>query len=381
MYVSAGPRQPWAKKRPPAMLMASVAVCVLAISALPAMEQVRYPADLPEVWDPGRRTPVIDAVQVWRLGSRYFEGRPYARLRPRRWPQPPFEGLTDQTRLFLRYPRTKPAVQFSCAVTPTPYEHALEKALQDETSPELRLQALVILMKVCTPSSVDKQLAALRALERVEKGPLCKALLSDLAKQFSPKVLAGHLAAEPLRDISRGRVNLTTWHIRAAGVTRCELLLPRLRVLSVSEHLHISLAAERSLEDFKGKKAQEALAYCVRGWRYDAAQRAARALRQRNRGLLVSTLLDMGVPGERAYLYGILLAECDEPRAVPILCEALPDVQIIDGKMLKHIARLARPEHLPLVRALPEKVHPDQHAKAERCLREVLARLQPRQNE
>jgi hypothetical protein len=156
---------------------------------------------------------------------------------------------------------------------------------------------------------------------------------------------------------------------------RDEKALPRLIELSGSVDLDTSLAAERSLEDFTGPKANQALAGCLLGWQDGAWERAGNALVKRDKQLLIKVLLQGKVPPICRYYQGILLARCNHPSAVPILCDEVRKYAMIDIEMFTHIARLGNPEHADLIRALPINVRTDQGGMAEEALIEFMRRM------
>jgi hypothetical protein len=145
--------------------------------------------------------------------------------------------------------------------------------------------------------------------------------------------------------------------------------------LSRCDHLDVSLAAERSLEDFPGPAGDRALADCLLGWRYDAYVRAGYALVERDAGLLAQTLIAAAVPKDCAYQAGLLLAGVGNAAAVPHLCASVGHTAIVDGKMFEAIESLATLEQLPLVEALPATVRDEQRERATNVLAAVRARL------
>ncbi len=354
---------------------------VLSGSQAAAQEGPRAPngyAPWPDKWDPRNRDPYLNAVQVWRLGADFFI--------PRAWPErrslednAPFQGIDPTTGRFLTFPELQPVVQFSDARTTTPYEDSLVEALENG-SPELKLQALAILLRVRAPSSVPQQWKALSELRKVTDRPHWQPLIFEWVNCFDPTQVEQELSwqsPEGARFVSDSHYWLRTylWSVRAAGVTHNRKLLYRLTELSRSDRLYTSLAAERSLEDFTGPQADQALANCLLGWRYNAYVHAGYALAERNKPLLVKTLLDVKPPADCRYYQGIFLAHCDHPAAVPILCQEVRHYQIIDGRMFDFIARLGRPEHRAMIEALPSQVRPDQRETAERTVQKYLKRI------
>lgn len=362
---------------------------LLATTALFAVE---YPPDLPAHFDPTRKDAVIDAVQVWRKGSAYLSDR----IQPIELniitdedhkPQI-FEGIDAvQARKFLDSDSCKPVVQFSCAIVSSPYEDALETALTNGTA-ENKLQALAILLHAQAPQSVDPQWKALQELKVLEKGPLWATLLKDMEAEFQSAQLEQTLS-KPLPAIRLAGISFTPeewtrseygkrhyyWSIRVAGVTQNRALLPRLAELSVDDDLDTNLAAERSIENFSGPESDAALAKCVTGWRYNASEHAADALLKRNPKLLNDTLIHADIPKESHRMAGIYLARCDNSAAVPLLCETVGKTSIIDSGMFMQIGRLAREEHLLLLKKLPDQVRPEQKSHAEKILKECIARF------
>lgn len=378
------------------MLRLFVVCGTLLICALLHSEE---PRALPAHWSPDSKDPIADALQVWRLGADYFKTPPLARgngagaveeirkdeqvvlhFETLRNELKVFTGFTSASEHFLRAPDLAPGVQFSCAVGIRPVEPALIKAMKESAVPEVQLQALVLLLRVSAPSTVEAQWATLQKLKALDKGPRWKELLAEMERMFDPKTLLARLAdfnpPKIVGEMSRygDLPDHTVWTMRAASVMQCKELLPKLREWSVNPHLDTSLEAERSLENFSpGPEADAALAACVRGWEYNAAEKAANVLLERNPKLLSETLLEMK-PTDRLYIYGLLLGRCGDPRAVPILCKTVKEISIVDGSMFHFIETLAQPEHLELIKALPEQVRPEQKVRAERVVKFVLSK-------
>jgi hypothetical protein len=272
-----------------------------------------------------------------------------------------FEGIDEFTRQFMDDPKTQPAVQHSDAKRSTPYERGLEEALK-KNDPIIRLQALVVLMKVRAPRSVALQRKTLSDLMSTEMGKDVRTLLAALDASFSTNSLLKTLQRdEPAEDAEDREY---CWAIRAAGVTRQARLLPRVCALSLSQNLSTCLAAELSLEDFDGEKAERALAACAFG-PSDAFIKAGHALLKRNKRMLHKNMVDFKISDGHEWGQGALLAECNDPRAVPILCEALNQDQAWSPWskslqfMFDHIARLATEDHKDLMEELPSKVKPE----------------------
>lgn len=356
-----------------AVLLPALLVCLLSCS--PSGPEAAAPAKPSE--DPVRGDPWVDAIQVWSQGERYLEAPGGALAVPLDRNKAAFTGLAGaDARWFLKNPYLKPAVHFGCVRTPHPYEDALEGELQKEPG-VMQLQALVLLMRVHAPASVDSQWKALQRLKTLPEKPGLRALLSELEDRFSASVLEGALETAPPENRYKDDPFLS-WNARAAGVVRARSTLPKLVKLSRSSHLDVSLAAERSLEDFDGEEGDRALVQCLLGWQYDAYVRAGRALLARNKALLIRTLQENVAPEGCRYVQGLLLAQADDPSAVPILCESVPKVGIVDREMFDHIGRLAREQDLPLIRQLPRLVRPEQQERALRLEADLIRRLSDR---
>ena len=149
--------------------------------------------EVPAKWDAAHPDPYNDALQVWRLGKEYFEQSGQAL-----WGNPDevgaFKGIDLDTGNFLAWPNLRPAVQFSCAVTPTPYEDALVEALKS-SAPPLKLQALAVLMRVRAPSSVPEQWKALAKLRQLKDQPRWQPLLAEWQACFDPRRIERAVAA------------------------------------------------------------------------------------------------------------------------------------------------------------------------------------------
>jgi len=279
-------------------------------------------------------------------------------------------GVTDfkegAARSFLENNYYKPAVQFGCCRILHAFEDSVEKELLEGTD-RGKLQALVLLMKAHAPASVALQWKALQQLRETGDG---NGLLDGLEARFSEDTILRELEVAPPEDRYRHDSRLE-WYVRAAGVTRCRPALPTLIRLSRSEHLDTSLAAERSLEEFEGEEGDQALVQCLLGWQYDAYIRSGRALLDRNRRLLVEKLQGTLVPEKCRHWQAIFLARADEPAAVPLLCETVTSVGIIDREMFDHIERLAREQDLPQVRLLAARAQGTQQERANRLVEDL----------
>ncbi len=327
--------------------------------------------DLPNRIGPQVNDPVLDAARVWRLGPSYLDGVAGALK------QPDFAGKAlAYTRSFLSSPHLRPVVQFSCARSPTEAEDFFSARLVDSAHPMIQLQALVALMIVEAPGSVKAQWSALQALKRLDrKETLWLPLIAELEDRFSEERVSKVIAKAPPMDQYEREPRRYFWAIRAAGVRRLKSALDRLKELSRSEQLYTSLAAECSLSEFPGADGDEALAHCMTGWRYNAANKAGYALAKRNPKLLLKTLLNTEIPESFRWQAGLLLAQCDCPEAVPLLCEAVGNRALIDGEMFRQIERLATRAHLDILTALPGKVRPEQRKLAEAALAKLRERL------
>lgn len=370
------------------LLLISWIACLLEAScAEPA--KVHYPDDLPQTTDKNEenRDPIVDAVQVWRLGDAYAKTGPTDLVGV---PPDNRGGRSFDTADFLRGDRVMPAVQFTCVRYMDYYEDALVEALS-KGSFDLKIKALAVLMRVRAPRSVPEQWAAIQALRndvRYQNHQLVKALCDDLDSAFSREKIAAALKEEPPPEEMPKKVGSTAedmeafkrqrndyqWCLRAAGATQQKDLLARVAQIAASQDLYISLAAERSLEDFEGPDAEQALAKCIKGWCYNTYIHAASALLKRNKPLLVKTLKENEVPHAARYQQGLFLARCDDPDAVPILCETLPKYQIIDVEIFEQVDRLALPEHVKAIEKMVESVRDNQKVKAKEVLENCRAR-------
>lgn len=326
---------------------------------------------LPSGIDVEREDPVLDAARVWRLGHEYLEGP--------RATDAKFAGVNvNCASLFLTGTHFRPVVQFSCAVSPAETEDALTACVEKSEDPLERLQALVVLVKAEAPSSVEHQWQALQALKKLdakEKGKLWTVLLEEIEARFSDERILKTIGQDPPADQYDSDNRAYYWAIRAAGVRHSEAALERVKVLSRSVNLYASLAAEKSLGEYPGKAGDEGLAYCLTGWRYNAANKAGFRLAQRNPQMLVQTLTAAKIPEDFRWQAGLLYAMCDRAEAVPLLCASVGGRAIIDRDMFDQIARLTTKEQLDLVVALPDKVRPEQREKAQATLAKVRERL------
>jgi hypothetical protein len=335
---------------------------------------------LPAKYRAGSVDLVADAIQIWRLGPAYIpepfpvlRGAEGARIRE---PEEPFIGIDERTRAFLDgRSHLESAVQFSCASVSGTYEQSVRAALEPDRPGELRLLALAVTIRVRAPRSVALQWSALRAMDALkDRHPGVPWLLEQLRAEFAPEAIDATIADEhALHGITTTRLQ---WAARAAGVAGHHGAIPRLESLAVSDILDVSLAAEASLEDLPGERADNALAACVLGWRYDAYVRAGATLVKRNPKLLEKTLLDAKAPEKCRYWQGLFLGRLKNAAAVPILCDTVGTISMIDGEMFDLIQSLATKDQLPLVEELPGRVREDQRDRARKVVESVKARLQ-----
>ncbi len=298
-------------------------------------------------YDPKRPALQPDALGLLRHGPEYLEDVEL--------PGDPWSSKAAFTRIdaplasFLKHPNMQPAVQFSCAVMSTPGEARLTKALQGRNDARA-LMALAALLHVHAPGTVAEQVATLERLEKAR--PQWKATLAEFAQTFDATALADAIAQEPPVGERYGHAPKLEWAIRAVGIRKQASALPRLAELCVHDHLHTSLTAERSIEDFVGAQADAALATCVEGWQYNAADRAFDALRDRNPALARKTLVGMPLPSEdELYRYANALARVAGPSAVPRIIELIPKLDDPHSSIIA-LEAFAEPSHHAAVGAL-----------------------------
>ncbi len=326
---------------------------------------------------------ITDAIQVWERGASYIDDVPepdWENLTDAEFDAlmeeddliwhldtRPFSGIDEATAVFLDSPSLRNAVHFGCVVNSNYHAKRYTEALH-ATDPSIRLQALVILMRVKAPRSIEDQKRTLEELRRVMVDPLALALLERLRKEFSEAHLRPVLAQDRA-DFER------QWAIRAAGIEQHRDFLPRLAQLATSKDMDTSLAAVRSLEDFTDASANAALLECVLAWEYDSSERAARKLMQRAPEFLKQGLL-AHIPRENyRHRWALMLGRLDAPKSVPALCETVVRRSIIDREMFDLIEKLAIPEHRAIIEKLPEMVREEQKTHALKVRGAVLARF------
>lgn len=376
----------------PIHFLVFVALCLAGCGGASPIEETPEPTKLEATlaWQQ-----LDDAVRVWRLGAEAWQPPP-----PREPEQTDTEEVAEEeivetdsdlpfdldrvrdesfTRLdaatarLIETPYLDSAVQFGCSITSWPREYRLTKALREGT-PELRLLALTILMRVKAPRTVREQWKALEELQDMKGHDELSWLLDELWLAFSEPAVRTLIQRSPPKDRYADDYPLE-WACRATGVRRHWALLPRLVTLSRWDQLNVSLAAQASLEDFPGPEGDDALASCLLGWQYDAYERSASALLTRNPALLERALLDASPPKKCVYLQGVFLGRLGNPAAVSLLCQELPGHQIIDREMFDLVEQLARREHVVLVDALPDQVRTDQQPRAHSVRVKVRTRL------
>ena len=283
---------------------------------------------------------------------------------------PPLSEIDRSLAYFLQHPSLQPAVQFGCVRRIVRREERVIAAL-DGDDDAVSLLALAALVRVQSPSSVEQQLATLKRLEA--ERPDYERALKKVRARFSKKVVAKAIAENPPADRYE-RANALSWSIRAAGSLGYRTTLPRLASLCVSDHLRTSLAAERSIEDFTGPKAEAALASCVRGWRYNAADRAFSALAERNEAFARETLLAIEVPADKLGRYADKLVTVANLDAVPRLIEIIPELEY-PNDAIRALEDNALPRHWAVIADLALRVDGVEGIE----LRELAERLKPLQ--
>ena len=274
-------------------------------------------------YDPAHADAQRDALGLLKFGAEYLQdvdlpGEAFGE-------PPPFEEIDQPLAGFLEYPSMQPAVQFSCAVMSTPREVRLSDALESKHD-DRALLALAALLRVHSPSTVQAQHDTLARLKKSR--PKWTKTLTKFEARFDAKSLTRTLSQDPPADDPYAKATELEWAIRAVGVTQQKNALPRLATLCASEHLHTSLTAERSIEDFTGDEAESALADCVKGWRYNAADRALDALRDRNPDLARQTVVAMPLPPvDSMYRYANALVDVAAPSVVPRLIDVIPALE------------------------------------------------------
>lgn len=321
---------------------------------------------------------VVQALAVWASGAAVIPAPPTEDMPGEfvPWlerPLAPFRDFDGDVREFLASPRLANAVQFGCTPDLWGAEEWVTSGLDSE-DPLVRLRALVVLVQVRAPRSTAKQWAVLNELGMGARAAEFAPVIDRIRAVFDPRILDAALIHEPLAG-GYSAPAAYQWTIRAVGVVQHRPALARLVALSRSNSLPISLAAASSLQEFEGPDADAALAECLCGWRYNASLVAAGALLVRDRELLRRTLLASQPPREMLCYKGTLLAELDDPRSVPILCETVPDRAIMDREMFNAIERLALPEHLAAIEALPGRVREEQRDRAMELVERVRSRV------
>lgn len=330
-------------------------------------------------WSPEERDALKNAEGVWHYGTHFFDEHKDAvswlALGGDADEPTAFAGIDIRTGHMLLEPDVRDVVQFGCCLKGGPYEESLERALRKGT-PKLKLQALVVLTRVRAPSSVPLQRRALNELLQLKAQATWQPLLRELANCFEPGQLLSQVNQERPEERYSNSERTYYWSIRALGVIRHKAALPRLVELSRSDSLFTSLAAERSIEDFSGDAAEQALVKCLLGWQYDAYEHAASALLKRNKPLLRDTLLAATPPRKCRYQKALFLARCDEPASVPLLCAEVRSYQLVDIEMFDHIARLGLHDHRELIERLPDLVRDDQRSLAKSTIKKYLKKIQ-----
>ncbi len=319
-------------------------------------------------YEPARPDPQRDALGILRHGDAYLGG--VALPGDAYDAAPAFVTIDAPLAQFLESPDMQPSVQFSCAVMSTPGEARLTKALSSRDHARA-LIALAALVHVHSPSTVDAQLAALGRLRAAR--PKWTPTLREIESRFEPEALTAAIEQDPPADDRYGDVPALEWAIVATGARTQETALLRLAVLCKSDHLHTSLAAERSIEDFRGPPAEAALASCIEGWRYNAADRAFDALRDRNPALARKALIGMALPPEDTlYRYADALVDVAAPAVVTRLIAVIPDLDN-PGRAIGALESHAAPRHHAGIRRLASQVDERHRERLERLAEKLAA--------
>lgn len=333
--------------------------------------------------DPERLARFREAVDVWTLD-------PWALHET---PRPAEEGSTREAGFRLDRLDAK-AIRFLreevpyacenpvCGLIPlsTTDERRIEEGLDDERE-GVRLLALTLLMRKRAPTSVAEQWRALEDLGDLRGPAEVRDLLEDLATAFSPKAIDALLARPaPTRWQDADRNVSLEWAARAAGVREHAGALPRLAELTASEEVRIAYPAVWSVGELPGEGAVDALVRCLEA-RGIGARPAAQALFRRAPERLERALLSSRFDDGWYDQKGFWLAEFDNPLAVPLLCESVSGEEKwkfdYSGRF-DAIARLARPEHLAIVEALPDRVPVRRRRGAVETVEAVRQRLRER---
>lgn len=278
-------------------------------------------------------------------------------------------------RHFLASPFVDSAVPLGFLDTQLAMENRLV-ALLDSGHDEDRGLALAVLVRVRAPRHIVRQWRVIGELDqRHGSDPAWTPLLVALREPFLPDRLEAALLPPP-PSAPYGSHGPSEWAARAVGVTECGSLLPQLAVRSRSANVFAAQAALCSLEEMRGPDADRALAGCLLAWG-PGSEQAARALWSRDPALLARTLLAAEVPAANRYFVGRLLADLEQPAAVPHLCATVGTMSRVDRGMFDAIERLATVDHWPLVEALPNTVRAEQQERAAAVVAAVRARLKP----
>lgn len=268
--------------------------------------------------------------------------------------------------------RLKPVVQFSCAVIATPEEDVLEKELQ-VANDTIKLSALKTLITLNAPSSVKLQHKTF--LELTEKYQNDEAII--LAKKmFEAKYIENILSGEAPKDHYARDDKDFYWAIRAVGVMKLENMIPKLIELSETENLYTQLAAEKSIEDFDGKVAEDALIKVISFWKYNAYCHATSAMLKRDPTRLLAELEKMTPPEKHKYDYTTTLAKCGSKKSVPLFCDLVKNSPFVTDGMFYWISELGTIEHKKIIDALPDNVRPEHKEKALQCVEKFNEKLQ-----
>ena len=266
----------------------------------------------------------------------------------------------------------KPVIQFSCVIPLTKKEDALEVDLMGKDNTK-KLRALNKLLNLSAPSSVPLQYKAFLELKDQYEG---HDSIKRAKQAFNKKRIISVIEKMPPKEKFSADHLEFYWCIRAVGVLKMEESIPRLLRLSQADNLYTHLAAERSIEDFKGKKAEDALISVISYWRYDSFKRAANTMLKRNPALLSRELEKMTPPASYRHYYGLFLARCNNPQAIPHLCATVKDINRMDVEMFNHIARLGRRSDKQLILTLLKIVRTDQKDLAIKCINLYMKRIE-----
>jgi hypothetical protein len=225
------------------------------------------------MWNPTKTDAVRDAIGVWKYGASYFPDTPDALMPKKR----SFDRMEAWVRYYLSEARHE-RIPVGCAIAGDYRGSLLREALVSGDS-DRELQALSVLMKSKTSTSVSDQYRVLMELSEEEFGRDGNALLRDLKKQFEVDQLSKEL--QQSAEAAWSASDATVWALAAVGATGHVSLLGYLEDAGLRGGAQVQVYACTAIKALPGLEATKALTRLSVARANTAGELAASILAQR----------------------------------------------------------------------------------------------------